>query len=126
MYKILANAQIHSGWSSSFSSEDFFLIYEFELPFVPQIGMTIRDSGKEDTPEFKLDNLTYDLAKNIFVFYEEDKTLYDLQFRQPDEYWPNRKKKLKEIISEWLEFGWKFRNKDDERSFHALKDEEKK
>lgn len=101
MYKFLLKKHIHSGFSA-FSSKDIYLEKEFELPFVPFIGLNISSPGKEYTEFYSIKELQWDTEKQIFIGYDdEDKEIYEAKLHRQEH------RPIEEIVNEYIEQGWK-------------------
>ena len=96
-YKLQIRKQIH-GCFASLSTEDIWLVKDFELPFAPFLGLTIV-SGEN---EFKIESdIIWYAERAAFVAYaEEDKEIYQAQLKHQ----PHRS--VNEVAKEWEEMGW--------------------
>lgn len=109
MFKIEARKHVHYG-HGSWSSRDLSLYVDFELPFVPQVGMGI--SGILEG-SFGIKEINYDLATSTFIIYtEKDETRYHQMLNASRMGTKAELTPFKEIVEEYLSIGWKMRTGD--------------
>jgi hypothetical protein len=109
-YEIQFIKQISSGFSS-LSTEDEWLEYWVDVPFVPMIGLGINIGEWEEVIEKEL---LWDGDRGIFVSYSRDKQRYEEELqRQP-------LTPMEIVMAPWLETGWKIRE-----DYHPLRDLDK-
>lgn len=114
--KTLLRKHIHSRFAS-FTSDDVFMEISCDLPFVPSIGMSLCTSGLEIT----VIEVSYNLdTETLHVWDEADKELYDADVKDKMHGRVN-KKRLFEIVEEYLSQGWRVRA-DDIDDYVALRE----
>ena len=97
MIKIVFKKHVHSCFASM-SSNDVYLHYEMELPFVPQVGMEIVDGDFYAT----VDTLCWKDGV-LWVFTEADKELYNHQLHKQE----GKPRTVEEVVDDWKDSGWK-------------------
>lgn len=111
-YKIKVTQHIHSNFSG-LSSKDVFLEFEGILLVEPRMGISYKSSL---FPSFTPIEIVWDNDKAIYdIYVESDKSLYNyhrniMGMEVPD-HLPEMT--LSEIVEEYLQDGWKLRNKKD-------------
>lgn len=97
-YKI--RKQIHSCFAA-LSSNDVWLYYEFELPFLPYEGLKILG----ENIEVKINECYWDLEEKEFRLYaESDKQFYDVHNSMKD--YSKTDEFRQYLKDEYLDYGW--------------------
>jgi len=89
---------VYSG-DAGLSSDDVWLTYTVQLPFIPFQGLTISDPDLDG--ELVCENLTWVTKHQYFLTFMEDKTLYKYSMLSVDKRPP-----VEPIVQQYVDTGW--------------------